>query len=352
MKKILLSFVFVCAVIAAYASDESCSHWNDTGTNIALPEEIAGMRMKTRVTYGKDDHSYSYHSDTDKTGRMIKKLDVYIYKRDGADLNSDGVGESVRKEMNDIVSAAMQLNNFKTIGNVATSPIGVTQCLISQFSGNDISRAQNIRSWALLCSFRANFFELRYTEYANDANGKPCKSSWPDIVQTFGSVLDRAKHDRDVNIYAIDNSTNRLEAICKKWIGADEQNKKFQLPQYHSAFDEINKAIAWCKENPKERYGELERIMRWAIDQRIDPAVCYYKLACALAVQGKTDAAFEALEQAVSAGYGTVGGAKRAQVDSDMSSLTNDLRFAKLCSAMDSDTRCSVKGENPLQDVD
>ena len=50
------------AAVAAAVETEPCERWDDVGTNLALPEEIAGMRMQTRTEYGKDDASFCYGS--------------------------------------------------------------------------------------------------------------------------------------------------------------------------------------------------------------------------------------------------------------------------------------------------
>ena len=73
------------AAVAAAVETEPCERWDDVGTNLALPEEIAGMRMQTRTEYGKDDASFCYGSrefvaGTD--GQRVRTL--YLYKRDWA----------------------------------------------------------------------------------------------------------------------------------------------------------------------------------------------------------------------------------------------------------------------------
>ena len=50
----MLAFVAVMGgvTVAAAVETEPCERWNDIGTNLALPEEIAGMHMQTRAEYG------------------------------------------------------------------------------------------------------------------------------------------------------------------------------------------------------------------------------------------------------------------------------------------------------------
>ena len=40
------------ATAASAVETEPCERWDDIGTNLALPEEIAGMHMQTRAEYG------------------------------------------------------------------------------------------------------------------------------------------------------------------------------------------------------------------------------------------------------------------------------------------------------------
>ena len=85
--------------MAASAVEEMpCKSWDDIGTNLSLPEEIAGMRMRTRVEYGKDDQSFMYVSREfveETPGQRV--LTIYIYKRDWAKLKADGVCANVRR---------------------------------------------------------------------------------------------------------------------------------------------------------------------------------------------------------------------------------------------------------------
>ena len=72
-----------------------------------------------------------------------------------------------------------------------------------------------------------------------------------------------------------------------------------------------------------------------AIDERLvklrreDPIV-YYNLACSYALLGRKEDAFQALEQAVKAGYEDFEHLKR---DSDLKSLREDARFKSLASS-------------------
>ena len=135
-----------------------------------------------------------------------------------------------------------------------------------------------------------------------------------------------------VDIYGIADPTNRLEAIRAKWPRAADRVSQWEMPDYDEAFQEIDSFQDWCNEDKASRYGQFEQACRDAIALKIEPAIWYYNLACAFAVQGKPKGeVFDALEQAVAAGYNRPDGAR---TDSDFQSVTNDVRFAKLCEAM------------------
>ena len=348
MKLIVAVGLASWAAVAAAVETESCERWDDIGTNLALPEEIAGMRMQTRRVYGKNDMSFGYGSRELVAGTDGQRvLTLYLYKRAGVELETDGVGDDVRKEMTSVVEAVRvrpdrEFTSVEVLEKERLGKIGGTDCLIAEFAYKGGKARRDMRGWALVCSFMGRFLKLRYSECVTDADGKARPSSWPDVIKAVGRLMDRAKRDRAVDVYAVADATNRLAAICRKWVGADNRVSMWKMPNYGEKFLEIDRLQGWCAVKPEERYSQFEEAVREAIYLRIEPAVWYYNLACALAVQEKKDAAFEAFEQAVAAGYGTDGGTEHAQRDSDLVSLTNDVRFVALCAAMDADGRTSV----------
>ena len=344
----------IWAAVAAAVEPEPCERWDDIGTNLALPEEIAGMRMQTRVEYGKDDASFCYGSREFLTGTDGQRvLMFYLYKRDGVELETDGVGDDVRKELAVVVDAVRarpdgEFTSAEVLETGRLGEIGGTDCLTAEFAYKGGKSQKDIRGWALVCSFMGRFLKLRYCEYVADADGKARPSSWPEVVKEVGLLMDRAKRDRAVDVYAVADATNRLAAIRRKWVGADNRVSVWKMPNYGEAFLEIDRIRKWAKGEPEERYPFFEQCAREMIDLRIDLPYWYYNLSCALAVQGKKDGAFEALEQAVAAGYGANGKANHARQDSDLVSLTNDMRFAALCAAMDADERRAANAPKRL----
>lgn len=342
------------AAVAAAVETEPCERWDDIGTNLALPEEIAGMRMQTRAEYGKDDTTFCYGSREFVAGTDGRRvLTFYLYKRAGVELEADGVGDDVRKELAYLVKAVqVRLDSAFTSVEVLEmgrlGKIGGTDCLTAEFVYKAGKSQRDMRGWALVCSFMGRFLKLRYSECVTDADGKERPSSWPEVVKAVGELMDRAKRDRAVDVYAVVDATNRLAALRRKWVGADNRVSMWKMPNYGEKYLELHRILDWCDDNPEERYQLFEQCAREAIELRIDLPYWYYNLSCSLAVQNKTEDAFDALEQAVAAGYGAEGKADHARRDSDLVSLTNDTRFASLCAAMDADVRRAAAGPQRL----
>lgn len=343
---VAVSLVVGWPSVAMAVKEERCERWDDIDTNLALPEEMVEMRMLNRIVYGESDQSFRYGSRefiAEIAGKRV--LTVYLYKRDGAKLDADGICEAVERELSGVIATVRQrpdVKRMEVLEKRRSAKIGATDCLVAESVCTDVLGVDR-RDWALVCSFMGRFLKLRYSECVTDEDGKSRPSRWPEIVKTVGGLMDRARQDRKLDVYAIDDATNRLVAICRKWVGADNRVSMWKMPGFSEKLRDIEKFQEWCNENPIERYQYFERAVRDAIGLRIEPAVWYYNLACVLAVQGKRDVAFEALEQAAAAGCGTFVESKDVRADSDLFSLTNDVRFSALCAAMDADVRPCVK---------
>lgn len=83
----------------------------------------------------------------------------------------------------------------------------------------------------------------------------------------------------------------------------------------------------------------LERGCREILGSQVDPQIWNFNLACALAAQNRREEAFDALEQAVAAGFGTANRDFGPSSDVSLAPLTNDVRFAKLVAMMRADDR-------------
>ena len=153
---------------------------------------------------------------------------------------------------------------------------------------------------------------------------------WPwkaGMVQGLDEARKEAANKQRLTAEAM----NQLAELRAKWPHAAGRVSMWDMPDYAKRFFEIDAFQDWCNEDKKARYGEFEKACRDAIELKIEPPIWYYNLACALAVQGKRDEAFDALEQAVVAGYNK---AERAESDIDFDAISEDSRFAGLLRVM------------------
>lgn len=105
----------------------------------------------------------------------------------------------------------------------------------------------------------------------------------------------------------------------------------WDMPDCAKRFFEIDALQDWCNGDKPCRHQKFEEVCREAIAMKMEPPVWYYNLACALTVQGKRDEAFDALEQAVVAGYNEV---EYAKCDGDFDTISDNPRFAELLQVM------------------
>lgn len=152
--------------------------------------------------------------------------------------------------------------------------------------------------------------------------------------------------DEPCDIYSIENPTQALAAVRAKWTGVDETLSQWKRPAQTDYYLNLEAGQDWCAKDPKGRCEQFERVALDGIKSKLDPPRWYYNLACAKALQGKREEAFTALEQSVAAGPGDP---EHAMEDSDLASLTNDVRFAKLCAMMRADER--TNGSSPRENA-
>ncbi len=159
-------------------------------------------------------------------------------------------------------------------------------------------------------------------------------NSVPEAARNLARLDDYRQRVAELNrnVYEIEDPTNRLAAIRAKWPHAGDRVSQWKMPDFEERFEYIDSFQNWCNEDKANRYGQFENACREAIALKIEPAIWFYNLACALAVQGNPEKeVFDALEQAVAAGYNEQ---DHAMADEDFQSVTNDMRFAKLCESM------------------
>ena len=140
-------------------------------------------------------------------------------------------------------------------------------------------------------------------------------------------VATNASAEAQIDVYAIADPAEALEALRRKWPGVAERVPQCKMPDYTERFAELDRAQDWCDEDHAGRAKVFEGVSLEGIRLKIEPPAWHYNLACALARQGKKEEVFVALERAVAAGYNH---ASHAREDEDLASLREDQRFAKL----------------------
>ena len=157
----------------------------------------------------------------------------------------------------------------------------------------------------------------------------------PALLFGLGLVLSVGRRTASVDdIYANGDPVRALAAVKAKWPEAGDRLSEWKRPSFSKEYFELEEDMNWCTEDIQARCEQAEAIALDAIGLKIDPPRWYYNLACAKALQGKREEAFTALEQAVAAGIGRAA-ADHARRDSDLVSLTTDVRFARLCAMME-----------------
>ncbi len=319
---------------------KQCRTWTDPVLRVTFPEQLAGLKMSARSTYGSGDWDYSlrYNSkESEGVASGERHLDVYIYTRDGKPM-PDGVNAKVEEQIDAAARVIRAYNEDVKALDMTVEGRLPKSALAYEWTSYALKFAGNSKrhiSVVIVFSWRDRFVKLRYSAPAMDGRGKPCDKLPPsilDVLDALDVLIADAVKAAKTDVYAIPDPKAALEALRRKWLGADQRVSMWEMPDYEAKFKEIDDFQDWCNEDKAGRYDRFEVVCRDAINLRIEPAVWHYNLACALAVQKKpADDVFAALEQAVVAGYNRVG---QMREDADLASVTNDIRFAKLCGMM------------------
>ena len=333
-----------------------CKTWVDPVLRVEFPGEIAGLTMSSRTVYGSGDNNYSLRYDSEESARgesIGRCCDLYIYTRDGRPI-PDGASEADARQIEEADRMVSKVYDSVTrLGMFVGGTLKKTglKYLWTSYILTDARLSRPCLSVTVLTAWRDRFVKLRYSEAAPADESSPCESLPGNLLRILDSVdalFAEAIVVGKIDVYAIDNPTNALAALRSKWLGADTRVSMWEMPYYESRFFEIDELQDWCSEKKEERYGHFKDAVLEAIDMRIEPATWFYNLACARAVLGEDrGSVFDALEQAVAAGWYKYDVAKN---DGDLASVTNDVRFAKLCEVMRVVGACFDRPERPLQE--
>lgn len=102
----------------------------------------------------------------------------------------------------------------------------------------------------------------------------------------------------------------------------------FDLPARHAVLVQTHAAL--LQSFAQQRYDAGEQVCRKFLELYPDAPEMHYNLACALALQGRTDAAFEALSKSVELGFRDP---DKIREDPDLVSLRDDRRFRSVLKA-------------------
>ncbi|MBP5543397.1 MAG: bacterial transcriptional activator domain-containing protein [Kiritimatiellae bacterium] len=319
-------------------SIQQCSTWVEPVLRVEFPEKIDGLTMLDRRTFtesGDDDYALVYSSGEDPTlGGNGRLLSLFIFMRDDPIL-PDGVGGEVRRELAKACHEIEQIrHNFKWLGR---SEEGVLERSKLPFLWTSLTFDANdapakCLSLTFITAWRGRFVKIRYSRLAESANVLPCEAPPTDfksILDAVDALFAEAIEAANVDVYAIEDASEALAALRRKWRGADVRVPMSEMPDYAEDFFELERAQDWCSEDIGGRAEVFERVAREGIRLRIAPPRWFYNLACALARQGRADEAIEALEQAIAAGYNE---ADYMMEDEDLAGIRGDARFDRLVS--------------------
>ena len=336
---IVMVAVAVAAAIAVVAGTKSelveCHAYSDPVIHVEFPAALAGLTMETREVFAGDNDEYALvYKGKEGSPPLKRTLSIYVYADDRP--MPDGVNAAVERVIDENGAATKDV--WPAAISSGTSSLGeFAKCgldyIWNSYLFSDSDRNVTVSSVVLAFAFRNRIINLLYTEPAPDDMKKPCEQLPQRMIRIL-SELDELIKASEVDVYGISDPTNRLAAIRAKWPRAADSVSQWEMPDYRDRFLVLDEIQDWCNEDPASRYGQFEECCRDAVATKMEPAVWFYNLACALAVQGKPkNEVFDALEQAVAAGYCKH---HETRADRDFQSVTNDARFAKLCEAMES----------------
>ena len=314
--------------------ERRCRAWISPSLRVEFPERMADFRLSRCGSIAKlaDWHWYMMRYDFED-GREVgnRGLDLYVYSIDYEATDEDKFMAELRK-----TSEAMKrmYPGVKDLGMVSGGKLAKTELkyLWTSFEYSSNGGTNRNRSVSLVTAWRGRFVRLCYWEEILK-KGDGLSEELPKGILPFLDALDmlfaNAMAAAAVDVYGISKPEDALAALRRKWLGADIRVPMVDMPDYLEYFREIDKVHEWCGENMDERAVEFENVAREGVMLRIEPPIWCYNLACALARQKLVDPAFEALEEAIAAGYNKV---DHAEKDADLASLHADPRFGKLMS--------------------
>ena len=332
-------FALVLAAVAPVtlraAETKPVRSWSDPVLKVTFPRKLAGLEIRSRSTYGRGDLDYSlgYKSSDDDMSVNGEWLDVYVYTREG----KDAVQENVESEASAALSMVRRLMEGHGASFSADSRrlvqvwdrTGFTNSVaLCEYAGGKVGgRTASVIS---VTAHAGRFVKLRYSVPTGAGDYVPARR-FGEICSALDSLFAESARREKMDVYAAEGAEALLEKLREKWPGAGETVSQWKMPGTVGLVAELDAASRWCAEEYAGRIKEFENVSRRGIESKTDPETWYYNLACALSMQKRADEAFEALEQAVAAGFDDAG---HAEEDEDFANIKSDARFARLVAAM------------------
>ena len=317
-----------------------CRTCIDSALHVRFPSELDGLRMSSRTTHGAGDDYYDIRYDSDESMARVggRKLDLTIFKLANGKMVADGVDEDLVKLLEAVGNKGDKLaeqgsfKKYKRLNMMVEGRLRKKGLKYMWYS-NTVKfqdRGKSHMLIMLMFYWRNRVITLSYDEPILSGRVEPCETLPQGLIKITDAIDDliiKAEAASKVDVYAIADPKLALEALRQKWLGVEERVSPYDMPDYAERFFELDRTQDWCNEDIENRAEVFLSVAKEGVKLKIEPPVWYYNCACALARMGKKDEAFEALEQAIAAGYNDIAHLNR---DKDLESLRDDSRLAKI----------------------
>lgn len=316
-----------------------CRTCIDSALHVRFPSELDGLRMSSRTTYDVGDDYYNIRYDSDESMARVggRKLDLTVFKPADGKMMADGVDEDLVKLLEAVGDegekfAEQSFKKYKRLDMMVEGRLRKKGLKYMWYSNTMKfqDRGKSHMSIMLMFCWRNRVITLSYAEPILSGRVKPCETlpeGFLKIADAIDDMIVKVEAASKVDVYAIADPKLALEALRQKWLGVEDRVSPYDMPDYAERFYELDRAQGWCNEDIEKRAEVFLSVAKEGVSLKIEPPVWYYNCACALARMGKKDEAFEALEQAIAAGFNKPDGINQ---DKDFDSLKGDSRFAKL----------------------
>ena len=317
-----------------------CRTCIDSALHVRFPSELDGLRMSSRTTYGAGDDYYNIRYDSDESLARVggRKLDLTIFKPADGKMVADGVDENLVKLLEAVSNEGEKFaeqgsfKKYKRLNMMVEDRLRKKGLKYMWYSNTAKfqDRGKSHMSIMAMFAWRNRIIILSYVEPILAGKVEPCQTlpeGFIKITDAIDYLIIKAEAAYKVDVYAIADPKRALEALREKWFGVEDRVSPYDMPDYAERFFELDRTQDWCYEDIEKRAEVFLSVAKEGVKLKLEPPVWYYNCACALARMGKKDEAFEALEQAIAAGYNNP---RHINQDKDLDSLHGDSRFAKL----------------------